>query len=145
MHEKMINGKDLKENNPTVPLIGLHLKEKEICPAYISKINSNCEIHITILLMTPQEEKERWHYVAVNKLPALLRWKKSKHKNNFCCLNCLHSFATKNKLESHEKVCKKKYICGIILRTQNNNLIQFNQYMKRDLEFLIHWIFDLKK
>ena len=29
MHEKMINGKDLKENNPTVPLIGLILKKKK--------------------------------------------------------------------------------------------------------------------
>ena len=33
----------------------LYIKEKEICPAYISKINSNCEKKI--LLMIPNEEK----------------------------------------------------------------------------------------
>ena len=35
----------------------LYTKEKEICPAYISKINSNCVKQI-ILLKTPNEEKE---------------------------------------------------------------------------------------
>ena len=32
--------KRFKKNNPT---IALYIKEKEICPAYTSKINSNCE------------------------------------------------------------------------------------------------------
>ena len=45
----------------------LYIKEKEICPAYIAKINSNCEKQIT-LLMIPNEEKERWHYLAAKKL-----------------------------------------------------------------------------
>ena len=40
------------------------IKEKEICPANISKINSNCEKQI-ILLMIPNKEKEGQHYVAV--------------------------------------------------------------------------------
>ena len=35
----------------------LYTKEKEICPAYISNINSNCEKQI-ILLMIPNEEKK---------------------------------------------------------------------------------------
>ena len=35
----------------------LYTKEKEICPAYISKINSNCVKQI-ILLKTPNEVKE---------------------------------------------------------------------------------------
>ena len=55
----------------------LHIKGKEICPAYISKINSNCEKQI-ILLLIPNEEKEGWHYLTVNKLSALLHgitWK----------------------------------------------------------------------
>ena len=32
------------------------------CPAYVSKINSNCEKQI-ISLMIPNEEKEGWHYL----------------------------------------------------------------------------------
>ena len=38
-------------------------KEAEICPAYISKISSNCEKQI-ILLMIPNQE-EGWYYFAV--------------------------------------------------------------------------------
>ena len=37
----------------------------EICPSYISKINSNFEKQI-ILLMIPIEENEGWYYLAVN-------------------------------------------------------------------------------
>ena len=55
--------------------------------------------------------------LAVKKLSALLRGITSKHQGDFYCLNCLHSFATKNKLKSHEKVCKNKEFCGIVLPT----------------------------
>ena len=53
-----------------------------------------------------------------------------KNHINFYRLNCFLSFATKNKLESHEKTCKKKDFCRIILPTENNNTFEFNQYMK---------------
>ena len=36
-------GKRLKKNIPTITLNILHTKEKEICPAYISKFIWNCE------------------------------------------------------------------------------------------------------
>ena len=45
------------ENNLAVAHNILYIKEKEICPAYISKINSDFEKQI-ILLMIPIEEKE---------------------------------------------------------------------------------------
>ena len=48
------------------------------------------------------------HYLAVKELPALLRGITSKHYGDFYCLNCLHSFRTKNKLESHKTLCKNK-------------------------------------
>ena len=44
----------------------------EIFSVYISKINSNCKKPI-ILLMIPNKEKERWHYLTVKKLSALLK------------------------------------------------------------------------
>ena len=75
----------------------MYTKEKEICPAYISKINWNCEKQI-ILLMIPNEQKEGlWHYLAVKKLFTLLRGITSKHHGDFYGLNCLHSFRTENK------------------------------------------------
>ena len=49
---------------------------------------------------------EGWHYIAVKKLPVLLRGVTSKHSCDYYCLDYLHSFRTKNKLESHKKVCE---------------------------------------
>ena len=78
------------------------INENKIFPVYVSKHNSTPEKHI-ILLMIANEEKERWHYLAVKKQSALLRGITSKHHGYFYCLNCLHSFTTENKLKSHEK------------------------------------------
>ena len=61
-----------EENNLTIALNILNIKEKEICPTYILNIDSNCEKKI-ILLKIPNEVKEGWHYFAVKKLSALLR------------------------------------------------------------------------
>ena len=44
-------------------------------------------------------------------------------------LICLHSFAPKIKLESHERVWKKKEFCGIRSTTQKNNIL--NQKIKK--------------
>ena len=61
---KIDDWKTFEKNNPTIPLNILYTAEKETCPAYISKINSNCEKQI-ILLMIPNKQKEGWHYIAV--------------------------------------------------------------------------------
>ena len=49
-----------------------------------------------------------WNYLSVRKLSTLLRRITSKHHGDFYCLNCLHSFATEKKLESHKKYVKIK-------------------------------------
>ena len=51
-------------------------------PAYVSKYNLNREKQM-ILLMIPNAEKERWHYLAVKTLSALLHGITSKHKGVF--------------------------------------------------------------
>ena len=66
------------------------------------------------------------------KLSALFYRKTSKHHGGFYGLNCLHSFRTENKLKSHEKVCKNKDSFGIIMPTEKDNILQFNQHMKSD-------------
>ena len=38
-----------------------------------------------------------WHYLAVKKLSTLLRGIATKNNSNFYCMNCHHSFRTKNK------------------------------------------------
>ena len=54
------------------------------------------------------EGQRLWHYLAVKKLSALLKGITSKHHGNSYCLNCLHSFATERKLESHKKYVEIK-------------------------------------
>ena len=109
-----------------------------IHPAYISKINSNYGKQI-IFVMIPNKEKEGWHCHSVKSLSALLRGITSKLHGDLYCLNCLHSFATKEKLESHEKLCKKEGFCRIALPTQKNNILEFNQYMKSDQMLYINY------
>ena len=43
-------------------IYSMYIREKEICPVYISKINLNCEKEI-ILLRIWNEEKEGWNYL----------------------------------------------------------------------------------
>ena len=47
---------------------------------------------------------ERWHYLAVKQLSALVRRITLKHHCDFYCPTCLHSFATENKRKSRKKV-----------------------------------------
>ena len=56
------------------------------------------------------------------KIFALLHGITSKNKGDFYSSNCLHSFITENKLKSHEKVCKNKDICRIVMPSENNIL-----------------------
>ena len=88
-----------------------------MCPSYVSKHNSNSERQV-ILLMISNGEK-LWHYLAVKNLSQLLRGIISKHHGDFYCLNCFHSFARKNKLQSHKRVCENKVFCNIIIPSED--------------------------
>ena len=76
---------------------------------------------------------------------ALLRETTSKNIGGFYCLNCLHSYRTKNKLESH-----KKDFCVVIMPSEDTKILEFNQYRKSDkvhdlLSMLILNLWLLKK
>ena len=83
------------------------------------------------------------------KLSTLLRGITSKCHGDFYCLNCLHSFATENKREPHEKVCENKNICKLVMPSEQTNKLELNQCQKSDkapfviyahLEYLIEKI-----
>ena len=57
--------KTFQKNNPTIALNILYVKEKEVIPAYISKIKSNCEKQIILLMIPNKQNKKGWHYLAV--------------------------------------------------------------------------------
>ena len=47
-------------------------------------------------------------------------------------MNRLHSFRTENRFNSHEKVCKNKDFCEILMPSEKDNILVFNQNMKSD-------------
>ena len=90
--------------------------------------------------MISNREGRRWHYLSVKKLSALLRGIiTSKHCSDFYFENCLHSFRTKNKFESHKMLSENKDFCNVIMPSEDTKLIEFNQHQKSDkAPFIIH-------
>ena len=114
--------KKFEKNNVKIAHNVLYAKKQKIY------INTNREKQV-ILLMIPNGE--RWYYLAVKKLSALLRGITSKYYGDFYCLNCLHSFRTKYKLKSHKKVCENKDFCNFLMPSEDTKT-EFNQYQKSD-------------
>ena len=82
---------------------------------------------------------EKWHYLTVKYLPGLLRRITSTHKEDFYCLNCFHSYRTRNKLESHKKICENHDYCNVEMPTKSNNIIKYNQGEKSiKLPFVVY-------
>ena len=68
----------------------------------------------------------KWHYLSVKTLSALLREITSSHNGDFYCLNCFHSYSTKEKLEKHEKVCNDHDYCYVETPSDNNKILKYN-------------------
>ena len=69
---------------------------------------------------------KKWHYLAVKSLSALLRRIASNHKEDFYCLNCFHSYSTKNKLKKHERVCNDHDYCYVEIPNEDNEILNYN-------------------
>ena len=69
--------------------------KKEIKPAYISRYNHKRKNQVILLMIT--DEGERWYYLVLRSLPALLRGISSSNNADFYCLNCFHSYRTLNR------------------------------------------------
>ena len=91
--------KKFEQNNKTIALNILFLpyNTKQIRPAYISKYNNERDNQVILLMIT--NDDENWHYLAVKSISRLLKGITSNHVGDFYCLNCFHSYTTKNKLE----------------------------------------------
>ena len=70
---------------------------------------------------------EKWHYLAVKRLSALLRGITSKHDGDFYCLNCFQSYTTKNKLKKHKKVCENHDYCYVEMPEEYNKILKYNE------------------
>ena len=80
--------KKCEKNNWTIALNILYAIKEKIYPVYVSKHN----LH-----------REGWHYITVKKISCIIKRNNVKFDDDFYCLNCLHSFATENKGDSHKK------------------------------------------
>ena len=113
-------------------------------PYNIKKINITCksknnltqERQIILLMIS---DGQKWHYLVVKKLSGLLRGITSNHKEDFYCLNCFHSYSTKNKLKTHKKICENHDHCYVEMPTKNINIIKYNHGEKSmKLPFVIY-------
>ena len=77
-----------------------------------------------MLIITDGEKR---HFLVVKKLSGLLRGVTSNYNGDFYCLNCFHSYSTKNKLEAHKKICENHDYCHVEMPTKDNNTIKYNQ------------------
>ena len=74
---------------------------KKIEITYKSKHNLTREKQIILLMIS---NGENWHYLVVKSLSGLLTGITSNHEEDFYCLNCFHSYSTKNKLETQKNM-----------------------------------------
>ena len=113
---------------------------RKIQVAYKSKNNLTCDKQVILLMIT---NGEKWHYLTVKNLPGLLRGITFTHKEDFYCLNCFHSYRTKNKLKSHKKICENHDYCNVEMPTKDNNIIKYNQGEKCiKLPFVIYAVLE---
>ena len=72
-------------------------------------------------------DDKKWHYLALKSLSALLRGITSNHNGDFYCLNCFHSYSTKNRLKKHEKVCNDHDYFHVEMSKEDNKVLKHDR------------------
>ena len=122
-------GKDWKKfelNNESIALNILYVPHKtgKIHLAYKSKHNLTHEKQVILLMIT---DGEKWHYTAVTRLSGLLRGVTGNNNGDFYCLNCFHAYKTKNRLETHKKICENHDYYHVEMSNEDSKIIKYNQ------------------
>ena len=129
--------KKFKRNNEiALNILYVPHNTKKVEIAYKSKHNLTREKQIILLIIS---NGENWHYLAIKSLSGLLTGITSNHKEECYCLNCFHSYRTKNKLEAHKKICGNRDYCRVEMPTKDNNTIKYNHGEKSiKLPFVVY-------
>ena len=130
---KKLTGKSLNKVIRQLLLIS-HLipyNTKTIRFAYKPKYNCKRENKVVLLMIT---DGKKWHYLAVNFLPALLRGITSNHNGDFYCLNSFHSYRTNNALKKHERLCSNHDYYHVEMPKENEKNIKI-QPRRKVIEF----------
>ena len=114
-----------ERNNDTIALNILYVKHntKNISVVYRSKHNNKRKKQVILLMIN---DGEKYHYIAVTNLSALLQKISSNHKEDFYCLNCFNSYTTKNKLKKHEEICNNHDSCRIEMPEWVEKILKHN-------------------
>ena len=98
--------------------------KKETRPAYISKYNYKRTNQVILLVIT--DDSERWHYLSIRSLSALLGGISSSNNGDFYCLNCFHSYRTLKKLKKHERICNNHDYCHVDMPKEGKNTVKYS-------------------
>ena len=114
-----------QKNNKTIALNILFIPHnaKTIRVAYRSEYSHKRKKQVILLMIT---DSEKWHYLAVTNVSALLQGKSSNHKGDFYCLNCFSSNTAKSKLKEHEKICNNHNSCHIEMPKWAKKILKYN-------------------
>ena len=129
--------KKFKSNNKSTALNVLYIPHntKDIRHTYKSKFNLTRK-HEVILLMI-SDDGEKWHYLCVKKLSALLRGISSNHNGDVCCMNYFKSSRTKSKLEIHKKMCENHDYCYVQMPNNENKILEYKHSQKSKIAPLV--------
>ena len=70
-------------------------------------------------------DDNKWHFLAVSNLSALLAKKSSNHKGDLYCLECFNSYTTENRFKEHEEICNKHDSCRIVMLKWTERIIKY--------------------
>ena len=82
-------------------------------------------------------DSEKWHYLAVKSLSALVKGITSNHKEDFDCLNCFREYITEDRLEKHKDVCKNHDYCFVEMPNEDNKILKYN-HGEKSMQFIIY-------
>ena len=97
--------------------------KEQIRQAYKSKCNNERDTQVNLLMVT--DGTSNWHYLTVKSISGLLRGITSNHNGDFHCLNCVHSYTTKEKLKKHERICNDHDFFYLKMPDENNKILKY--------------------
>ena len=117
--------KKFEQNNKTIALNVLFVPHniETIRVAHRSEYNHKREKQVNLLMIS---DGNKWHYLAVSNLSALLEGKLLNHDGDFYFLNCFNSYTTKNKLKEHEEICNDHDSCRIQMSKRFEKILKYN-------------------
>ena len=120
-----INDRDhdrFEKNNKDIALnvLSAHPTKEKLNIMRISECKGKRPHQIYLLMIT--KDSINYHYIAIKNLNGLMQEQGSRHRGDFVCLNCMHTFCTKNGLKNHEERCNNPDYCKIDTRNKNNNI-----------------------